>query len=266
MDEYELIDSGDGQKIEKFGSYIIQRPCLSAPWSLKVKIKPDATFTREPKGKWQFVKRVPSSWIISYKKLKMKISPTDFGHLGIFPEHQMLFDELESIDLKGKKILNLFAYTGFASIQFALKGAEVVHLDASKPAVLWAKENAALNGDNLSIRFIIDDVLQFLKKEIRRKNTYDGIILDPPSFGRGPKGQLFKIEKDFIELMRLVKGVLSKGASFVALSSHTPGFLPTTLKNMLEEIGLKNASVDEMVITSKKGRSISVGCLAIWKK
>jgi len=264
MDDYELIDSGDLTKIERFGPVVLQRPCLSAPWSLNSR-KVDGTFTREPKGKWSLSKKVPRYWIISHNGVKMKIMPTDFGHLGIFPEHKIITDQLADLDLEGKKILNLFAYTGYGSIFCALKKALVTHVDASKPSTLWAKENASLNGKDLSIRFIVDDVLKFLKREARRGNKYDGIILDPPSFGRGPKGEVFKIEKDFVQMLRVLKEIFSKEGLFIALSCHTPGYLPSTIKTMFLEMGFKdNIQADEMVLEAKKG--IAVGCYALWKR
>lgn len=267
MEGYELLDSGDLTKMERFGSVILKRPCLSAPWALKTKEKADGTFTRDPKGKWTLAKKIPRSWIISHDQVKMKLEPTDFGHLGIFPEHKIITDQLKTLDLEGKKILNLFAYTGYGSIFCALKKALVTHVDASKPSTLWAKENASLNGKDLSIRFIVDDVLKFLKREVRRGSSYDGIILDPPSFGRGPKGELFKIENDFVEMMRLIRDVFSEKGLFIALSCHTPGYLPSTLKTMLLEMQLhNNIQTDEMVLESKKGKDIAVGCYALWKR
>jgi len=267
MEDYELLDSGDQKKIERFGSIILERPCLFAPWDLKTKNRVDGIFTREPKGKWTFLKKVPSSWVISHFGIKMKLIPTDFGHLGLFSEHKMICDKLSPLNLEGKKILNLFAYTGYGSIFCALKKAIVTHVDASKPSTLWAKENASLNGKDLSIRFIVDDVLKFLKREARRGNRYDGIILDPPSFGRGPKGEVFKIEDDFVEMMRLLREVFSKEGLFIALSCHTPGYLPSTLQTMFSEMGLsKNIEAGEMVIESEKGKSIAVGCYALWKR
>jgi len=272
MNDYQLIDSGEEQKLERFGPYVIQRPCFSAPWKPLLK-KPwnlvDAAFSRstDKKEKWSSKKSLPKSWVIDHVGVKMKISPTDFGHLGIFPEHSIVCDQLDKMNLKGKKVLNLFAYTGLVSIYSALKSATVTHLDASKPAVQWAKENAQLNGKELSIRYITDDVMQFLKRENRRNSVYDGIILDPPSFGRGPKGQVFKIEKEFSPLMELLRPLLAKKDSFVVLSSHTPGYMPSTLTTMLEELSPKADIEDyEMKIESEKGRSVSVGCYAVWKR
>lgn len=271
MNDYELLDTGWEKKWERFGPYIIQRPCFAAPWRPQLsdaKKKVDLAFSRDGKEKWTIHTRsLPESWVIEHSGVKLQISPTDFGHLGIFPEHQIVCKELEELDLENKNILNLFAYTGLVSIYCALKGASVIHLDASKPAVLWAQKNAALNGKNLKIRYIIDDVIKFLQREVRRKNYYDGIILDPPTYGRGPKGEVFKIEKEFVPLMQLVKELLGDKGSFLFLSSHTPGYLPSTLKTMVWDVTTGGEiKADEMALFSKNGKNVSLGCYALWKK
>ena len=273
VNDYELIDSGNDKKLERFGSIIIERPCFSAPWEPLLKEawqKKDLTFFRDgaKKESWAYSnKKIPNSWEIEHGSVKLKVSPTDFGHLGIFPEHKVVCEKLSKKELENKTILNLFAYTGFVSIYCAINGANVVHLDASKPSVLWAQENARLNGSNLPIRYIVDDAIQFIKREIRRKKIYDGIILDPPTYGRGPKGQVFKIEKEFSYLMNQIHLLLNKKSSFLCLSSHTPGYLPSTLQAMIEQDNKGGTTeADEMRLISKKGKSVSVGCYALWKK
>lgn len=273
MNTYSLIDSGDKEKLEAFGPYVFSRPCGCALWGKTLSReewqKVHGSFSREPKGKWEFKKKVPDSWIIDIEPIKLKASVTDFGHVGIFPEHQVIWKYLEKKSLKDLNILNLFAYSGAVSIVAAMKGANVVHLDASKPMLLWAKENVQLNDlKNPSIRYIIDDVIKFLKKEQRRGNKYDGIILDPPSFGRGPQGEVFKIEEDISLLLSLCRSLLSSNPAFVVLSSHTPSFFPTVLQNLLIDMmkGLKgNITSDEMIIQAQKGLSISLGSYAIWE-
>jgi 23S rRNA (cytosine1962-C5)-methyltransferase len=184
--------------------------------------------------------------------VKFKISPTDFGHVGVFPEHALLWKWMKGKIVEGSHILNLFAYSGGASIAAAQAGAKVCHLDASKAVVSWARENVALNGlEKAPIRWIVDDVIKFLHREIRRGVKYDGIILDPPSFGRGSKGEVFKIERDLRVVLELCRKLLSEKPLFTILSSHTPGYTPLVMKHLIEQMteGLKGtAESGEMVI------------------
>lgn len=225
--DYKLIDSGDGVKVEQFGPYILERPCSQAIWKRQKSVKPDAVFTRlEGSGRWTFHKKLPESWTIKISSVKLLIKPTDFGHLGLFPEHAVHWD------LKGESILNLFAYTGGYSLAASKNGCFVTHVDASKGIVSWAKENAAIN-DLSNIRWIVDDAYKYCKREVKRGNKYDGIILDPPSFGRGASGQVFKIEEDLLPLLELFKDLITEKA-WVMLSCHTPGFGPAALSRLLE--------------------------------
>ena len=203
--------------------------------------------------------------------IKLKISFTDFGHLGVFPEHANLFDYIrKKLELRTHpKVLNLFAYTGAITLAASKAGAEVCHLDASKPAVLWAKENAALNRlEQAPIRWIVDDVLKFLKREIKRKVKYDAIILDPPTFGRGTKGEVFKIERDFYLLLDLCREVLSEDPLFLILTCHSPGFTPAVLLNLGKQI-LKKGVFDsgESFIKQESGISFDIpsGSYLIWE-
>ncbi|MCH9614774.1 MAG: Ribosomal RNA large subunit methyltransferase K/L [Chlamydiia bacterium] len=226
-EDYKLIDSGDGVKVEKFGPYIFERPCSQAIWHRQTRVKADAVFTRvEGDGKWTFHKKFPKTWTITVAGVKMLIKPTDFGHLGIFPEHAAHWH------LQGESVLNLFAYTGGYSLAASQNGCLVTHVDASKGIVSWARENADLN-DISNVRWIVDDAYKYCKREVKRGNTYDGIILDPPSFGRGASGQVFKIEEDLLPLLELFKDLISK-QGWVMLSCHTPGFGPGVLSRLLE--------------------------------
>ena len=239
MKEYELIDSGDGRKLERFGPYVLSRPCSQAVWSpqcsKEVWEKADAFFTREEKGEWNVSTKVPERWEITIDGIVMKIQRTDFGHVGIFPEQQMCWHRLKELTKASHRVLNLFAYSGGSTLFCAQNGAKVCHVDASNGMVQWAKENAARNGFS-HIRWIVEDAIKFLKREVRRGSRYDAIILDPPSFGRGSKGEVFKIERDIQQLLFLCKECLEKEAAYLLFSCHTPGFTPTTLSHLLEDI------------------------------
>jgi 23S rRNA (cytosine1962-C5)-methyltransferase len=247
MEEYSYLDSGSGRKLEKFGSVTLIRPCAVALWkpslSPKVWDKADGEFCRLPENKWIFKNESDDCWLIKLRGLKFKLQRTSFGHVGIFPEHSQLWDWMEKEIEKGLKgnedfnFLNLFAYSGAATLFAAKCGAKVCHLDASAPMVDRARENAELNGlENHPIRWIVDDVFKFLKREERRERKYEAIILDPPSFGRGKKGEVFKIEEDLISLLVQVHSLLSDRAQFVILTCHTPGITPLTLYNVMKQI------------------------------
>lgn len=259
-DTYQLLDSGDGQKWERFGEYTLVRPCPQAVWRPAKREEADAFFTREEGNKWVFRRKIPTNWEICLNGIRLKISPTDFGHLGVFPEHASLWGWMRSFISSGSKILNLFAYSGGASLAAALAGAQVCHLDASKGMVDWARENAKLNGlEKAPIRWIVDDALKFLKREINRGNRYDGIILDPPTFGRGNKGEIFKIERDIIPLLELCKNLLSNQPRFIIVSCHTPGFTPVVLSHLFEQIFKVSSEAGEMLLESPNALSIPCG-------
>lgn len=272
-DTYFLIDSGNGKKLEQFSKYKLIRPSSCAVWNKKLSDheweKADAIFERKEGEKWSYNKRLPSSWEVILDNIKFKISLTDFGHLGVFPEHMQLWKWARK-KVSGKKnlnILNLFAYSGGATMALAKEGAKVCHLDASKPMVSWARENAKLNNlENEPIRWIVDDVFKFLRREVRRNVRYDGIILDPPTFGRGTKKEIFKIENDIIDLLRLCKELMTKKPLFLILSCHTPGFSSLVLQNLLSQV-MKDDNIlaHEMKIDSKESFSLPSGNVAIWE-
>lgn len=277
LDDYLLLDSGNGMKLERFGPYVLQRPSAQAIWSPQkdeaIWKSADVAFSRKEALRWTVHNRsLPTSWQVRVKNIKLKLSATDFGHLGIFPEHQMLWEKMSSILEKAKRparILNLFAYSGGASFVAAKAGAQVCHVDASKAAIAWAKENAALNGlDNAPIRWITEDVIKFLKREMRRGQSYDGIVLDPPTFGRGAQGEVFKIENDLPMLLELCKNLLSATPLFLFLSCHTPGFSPTTLANLLTNLPQQHQgaiSQGEMFLSGDPGTlPLPSGCFAAW--
>jgi len=247
---YKFIDSGEGKRLEDFGGIKLVRPCAHAIWPKKLSEKnwekAEAHFSRKGEEKWSFLKKVPQKWEVEISGIKLIASLTDFGHVGIFPEHAFFIEKLPRFSLKGKKILHLFAHTGLLTLALAKKGASICHVDASKPAVEWAKENAKINKlQEAPIRWIVEDVGRFVKRELNRKVTYDAIILDPPSFGRGPKKEVFKIEKDLMPLLENLKGLLSKRPSFLLLTCHSPHFTPKVLERTLCSIfSLKERKIE----------------------
>lgn len=258
---YELLDSGDGHKLERFGDVILDRPCAQAVWAPQKPAlwkKASASFDRRDGLNWHGRAELPDQWTVPVNGVRMKLSVTDFGHLGVFPETREMWNWIRTALADAKKqrgappsFLNLFAYSGGATLAAAQGGAECCHLDASKGMVDWARENAALNGlQDAPIRWIVDDVNKFLCREARRERRYDAVLLDPPSFGRGKKGELYKIEKAIIETLENVKAVLSDQPLFVILTSHTPGFSPLVLSNLLaQQFGAGRLESGEMLLT-----------------
>lgn len=246
IEDYELIDSGDGRKLERFGKYVLARPCSQAMWRPELSDdrwnRADASFDREDGNRWHGRTNLPKEWTIETAGIKFKLGGTDFGHLGIFPEQRAQWKWIrnevkERGQESGVSVLNLFAYSGGSTMAAALGGAEVCHLDASKGMVEWARENARLNGlGDKPIRWIVDDAHKFMKREIRRGHKYDAIILDPPTFGRGAGGEMYKIERDLKETLSLVKELLSDHPAFVLFSSHTPGLSEIVAKNILSQL------------------------------
>ncbi len=240
--EYELLDSGNEEKLERWGKYILKRPDPMAIWKQSetdIYNKVDAYYTRSNKGggKWTIVNKIPDSWIINYKDLKFKISLTNFKHTGLFPEQAYNWDLIEKVikNKKDIKVLNLFAYTGAATMAASKAGAsEVVHVDASKGIISWAKENMVINNlTNNKIRFIEEDCIKFMLRELRRGRKYDLIILDPPSYGRGNNNELFKFEEKINFLLEMCKELLSDNYIGVILNSYTTGYSSIVLKNVM---------------------------------
>lgn len=264
MKDYQLLDSGDGQKLERFGEYTLHRPCSQAVWRSSIKEKADAVFNRDER--WAFHKKLPKSWTVFHGGVEFKIAPTDFGHLGLFPEHADLWQWMRPLIQKGCRVLNLFAYSGGVTLAAAQEGAEVCHLDASKGMVDWARENAALNNlQKAPIRWIVDDALKFLKREQKRGSFYDGIILDPPTFGRGAQGEVFKIERDILPLLELCSSLLTKEPLFVIFSCHTPGFTPICMRHLLGQTMPKGeVEAGEMALYGPDTLAIPSGSFARW--
>lgn len=242
--DYECLDAGDGEKLERWGNIILRRPDPQALWPIQnhqaLWAQPHAHYHRSKSGggQWEFKKSLPQTWTIAYHDLRFKIAPMGFKHTGLFPEQAANWDfMIEQIRHAQQpvRILNLFAYTGGATMACAYGGAEeVVHVDASKGMVNWAKENMRLSHlEQYKIRFIVDDVLKFVAREKRRGRTYHGIIMDPPSYGRGPNKELWKIEEQLYPLICACLEILDPNPLFFLVNSYTTGFSPTVLHNML---------------------------------
>lgn len=242
--DYECIDTGNGEKLEKWKDIILRRPDPQAIWPIdnedELWLKPHAHYHRSSKGggSWEFIKKVKEKWTIQYGPLIFKVSPTGFKHTGIFPEQganwDYMMDKIKRAD-REIRVLNLFAYTGGATMACASANAsEVVHVDASKGMVAWAKENMELSHlQDRKIRFIVDDVLKFVQREKRRGRTYHAIIMDPPSYGRGPNGELWKIEEQLYPLVKACLEILDDEPLFFIINSYTTGFSATVLENLL---------------------------------
>lgn len=239
---YQLIDSGNGEKFERFGDVTLIRPSGQALWKPTLpKWEADARFTRE-EG-WVYLTDFEDEWEVTINGLIFKLKCTDFGHLGIFPEQAPFWKKIQASG--AKRVLNLFAYSGGSSLAAAKGGAEVTHVDAARGMVQWASENAKRN--QLNIRWIVEDARRFLIRAVKRGDQYDGIILDPPTFGRGKSGEVFKIENDLPKILNLCSALL-KETRFVLLSCHTPGFTPIVLKQLLHEVIPGEIEAGEMVL------------------
>ncbi|NLL93624.1 MAG: SAM-dependent methyltransferase [Clostridiales bacterium] len=240
--DYEVIDCSLGEKLERWGDYTLVRPDPQVIWDTpkvnKKWNKMNAHYHRSAKGggEWEFFD-LPKQWTISYKELTFNLKPFSFKHTGLFPEQAVNWDWFSEKIKKANrpvKVLNLFAYTGGATLAAAAAGAQVTHVDASKGMVAWAKENAKSSGlEEASVRWLVDDCVKFVEREIRRGNKYDGIIMDPPSYGRGPKGEIWKIEDSIHGFVKLCTQILSDDPLFFLINSYTTGLAPAVLSYML---------------------------------
>lgn len=236
--DYELLDSGEGEKLERFGGYVLRRPDPQALWERRESVvlweTCDAKYERRgEKGKWHFNKSLPKEWPIEYGGFQFLIRPTSFKHVGLFPE-QIENWEWVAARAAGVKILNLFAYTGGATMAAAKAGASVTHVDASKVAVEWARDNARLSSlTDAPVRWIVEDTMTYVDRELKRGVRYDGIILDPPAFGHGPKDELWKIERDLVPLMAKCRELLSDKPRFVLMNGYAAGYSHHAFENLL---------------------------------
>lgn len=273
--EYELLDCGDFEKLERFGAFIFRRPEPQAVWN-KVwsdqvwEKKRDATFTGDSPstGNWDIKKKLPHRWEIEYKteqlNFKMHLATTAFKHVGIFPEQATNWDfiaeSISKLNVEKPKLLNLFAYTGGASLAATNAGAAITHVDSIKQVVSWAKDNGELNNYS-TIRWIVEDAVKFVKREIRRGNTYHGIILDPPAYGHGPKGEKWKLEDQILPLLKDVTQLLDKEQHFMVLNSYSLGFSSLIVQNLLEQTCNKKADIKigEIVLNATSGVKLPLG-------
>lgn len=279
--DYELIDCSDGEKLERWGSEVLVRPDPQVIWKSEKNhalwYKPAARYFRSKSGggQWQVYRHMPSVWQIAYKDLKFNIKTMGFKHTGLFPEQAVNWDltrkMISECSKSDVKVLNLFAYTGGATVACLKEGASVVHVDASKGMVQWAKENAAASGvADASVRWIVDDCIKFVQREIRRGNKYDIVILDPPSYGRGPKGEIWHLEDSLYDFIKLVSQVLSDNPVAVLLNSYTTGLSASVMKYILDDILVKekggSVSADEIGLpVTASGGVLPCGATAIWK-
>ena len=247
--DYELLDMADGEKLERWGKYILIRPDPQIIWKEKSFPKlwktADAHYHRSNKGggAWEYKNKLPERWNVKYKDLTFNIKPMGFKHTGLFPEQAVNWDFMINKIKKAKKdkkeinVLNLFAYTGGATVACSYAGANVCHVDSSKGMVAWAKENIeSSNLQNNKVRFIVDDVVKFVQREIRRNNKYDGIVMDPPSYGRGANGEVWQIEDSLYNLVELCSQILTDDPLFFLINSYTTGLSPTVLDNLLNVV------------------------------
>lgn len=272
--DYECIDTANGEKLERWGNIILCRPDPQVIWDEKADApiwkKADAHYHRSSSGggKWEYKKPIPEQWTVNYKYLTFNIKPMGFKHTGLFPEQAVNWDYMmNKIRKRGTaKVLNLFAYTGGATVACAKAGASVTHVDASKGMVQWAKENARSSGlADAPIRYLVDDCMKFVEREIRRGNHYDAIIMDPPSYGRGPGGEVWKIEESICAFVRRCALLLSDEPLFFIINSYTTGLAPTVLTNLMQmclpegkiessEIGLKITASSMVLPCGATGR------------
>ena len=241
--DYKIIDMANGQKLEKWGNFTLSRPDPQIVWKEKTYPnewkKADAVYSRSNTGggSWEYKRKLPDNWQIKYKDLTFNIKPMGFKHTGLFPEQAVNWDWMrEKIKNENREInvLNLFAYTGGATVACLAAGASVCHVDSSKGMVTWAKENVTSSGlADKKVRFLIDDVIKFVNREIRRENKYDAIIMDPPSYGRGTNGEVWKFEDNIYELVNLCTNILSDNPVFFLINSYTTGISSTVLADIL---------------------------------
>ncbi len=237
--DYELMDCGGGDKFERWGKHTLLRPDPQAIWPMEP-CSPDAVYHRSSAGggAWEYLRPLPENWEISYGDLSFVVRPTGFKHTGLFPEQAVNWDWMRRL-IEGAKrpvsVLNLFAYTGGATVACLKAGAQVLHLDASKGMVAWAKDNTAASGVACApVRYIVDDAMKFVQRERRRGRFYDAVIMAPPSYGRGPTGEMWKIEDGLYPLVSACADILSKEPLFFLINSYTTGLAPAVLKNLLD--------------------------------
>ncbi len=278
--DYELIDAGDGEKLERWGEFVLRRPDPQAIWpkgTERLWETPHARYRRSNDGGgiWERVLDMPKTWTVRYRSLVFRLELMGFKHTGLFPEQAVNWEWMtEKIQSATKpiRVLNLFAYTGGATVAAAAAGAEVCHVDASKGMMTRAKENLELSGlSDASVRFIPDDALKFVEREARRGRKYEAIIMDPPSFGRGPKGEIWKIEEQLFSLLEHLAAILSEHPLFVLVNSYTTGLSPQVIENMLmltlgKKYGGSCSSFELGLATQRDNVLLPCGSSARWER
>lgn len=284
---YALVDSGEGEKLERFGVFTLSRPDPQALWNKnlakEVWQKAQGSFVREivkgekaEKSSWKMKVSVPEKWQIELAGLKFWIKPSSFKHVGIFPEQVGNWDWLRGLITNNNKpnnekvsVLNLFGYTGGATLACAQAGADVCHVDGSKTAISWAKENANISGlSEKPIRWILDDAMAFVKREVKRGKKYDGIIMDPPVFGRGPEGEVWKIEEQLLQLVDLCKQIMTPKPIFFLINGYAAGYSSIAYENVLKSFAKDlggSIEVGELTIEGEDGRLLPAGIFGRWE-
>jgi len=279
--DYELIDVGNFEKLERFGQYITIRPepqavwdktLSNAEWEKRAHIK--FMSRSSSSGEWKKLKQVPDQWPIQYKinnsdaAIKFRLGLTSFKHVGIFPEQasnwDFIYETIKKMSVPQPKVLNLFAYTGGASLAAKAAGADITHVDSIKQVVTWSKENMELSGLN-NIRWVVEDALKFVKREEKRGNKYNGIILDPPAFGHGPNGEKWKLEDNINEMMQAVLNLLDDKEHFLILNAYSLGFSALILENMLKAKAGKHLNVGELYLHATEGNKLPLGVFGRWR-
>lgn len=276
--DYEVLDTGDGEKLERWRDIILRRPDPQAIWpkqKSEIWTQADAHYHRSQKGggEWEFFKKLPDRWSVRYGTLEFYVRPTGFKHTGLFPEQAVNWDWMAGLIRKSNrpiKVLNLFGYTGGATLACAAAGAKVTHVDAAKGMVQWAGENRKLAKiDETRVRWIVDDAVKFVEREARRGNTYEGILMDPPSYGRGPGGEVWKLENELYSLVSACEKVLARDALFMLINSYTTGLQPAVLNNMLTMTVARTRSgkvvADEIVLPVTAGGVLPCGASGRWE-
>ena len=278
--DYEILDMADGEKLERWGDIYLVRPDPQIIWKEKQfpnkwkNINARYNRSKTGGGSWENTSKLPKAWQVKYKNLTFNIKPMGFKHTGLFPEQAVNWDWMINKIQNEKreiKVLNLFAYTGGATVACLSAGASVCHVDSSKGMTAWAKENVVSSGlEKASVRYIVDDVFKFVNREIRRGNKYDAIIMDPPSYGRGANGEVWKFEENIDELIKLCKQVLSDNPLFFLVNSYTTGISSTVIENILKmDLGLKNGkySCGEIGLPmTDSSLTLPCGIFAKWEK
>ena len=275
---YEVLDTGDGEKLERLKDIVLRRPDPQAIWPRQrpeLWTKADAHYHRSAKGggEWEFFRRLPERWTVKYGELEFYVRPTGFKHTGLFPEQAVNWDWMAGLIRRAGRpvrVLNLFGYTGGATLACAAAGAKVTHVDAAKGMVQWAGENRKLaDVDETSVRWIVDDALKFVQREARRGNVYEGILMDPPSYGRGPGGEVWKLENELFGLVEACEKVLAPDALFMLINSYTTGLQPAVLNNMLTMTAAKSragrVTADEIVLPVTAGGVLPCGASGRWE-